>query len=195
MDSNFPKEKIIMSKIHFEKATLPFYETILSWLDATHVKEFWDNTPEHRQDILLFMQGRKEPSPYADGIFTYWIGFVDQDPYCLIMTSEMLDDIDLPTYYKECISKTGSTCSIDFMIGNENYFGKGLAATTLEAFMQFMREKIDPTIDTYMIDPEEANSRAKHVYERAGFNRISEFVSTCGSGKGIKHFLMVKKYL
>ena len=115
-----------MPNFHFEKATLPYHHTILQWLDANHVKEFWDNTPEHRQDILLFMQGRNEPSPYANGIFTYWIGFADQDPYCLVMTSEMFDDADLPSYYKKCISKTGKTCSIDFMIGNENYFGKDL---------------------------------------------------------------------
>lgn len=182
-----------MQNIHFEKATLPYYQPIMDWLCASHVKEFWDNTPEHRQDILLFMQGRVESSPYADGIFTYWIGFADQDPYCLVMTSEMISDADLPSYYKECISKTGKTCSIDFMIGNENYFGKGFAAPTLEAFMQFMREKIDPAINTFMIDPEEANARAKHVYEKVGFKMISEFVSTRGSGKGIKHFLMVKK--
>ncbi len=183
-----------MNQIHFEKATLSFYETILSWLDSHHVKAFWDNTPEHRQDILLFMQGRNKSSPYADGIFTYWIGFIEQEPYCLLMTSEMLDDADLPSYYRECISKTGNTCSIDFMIGNERYFGKGLAAPTLKAFMQFMREKVDSTIDTFMIDPEEANARAKHVYEKAGFNLVAEFISTRGSGKGVKHFLMIKKY-
>lgn len=185
----------MMPKIHFEKATLPYYETILNWLDTYHVKEFWDNTPEHKQDILLFMQGRKEPSPYANGIFTYWIGFIDQDPYCLVMTSEMVDSVDLPSYYRECISKTGKTCSIDFMIGNENYFGKGLAAPTLEAFMQFMREEGDPSIDTFMIDPEERNARAKHVYEKAGFQTIAEFISTRGSGKGIKHFLMIKNVI
>ena len=59
--------------------------------------------------------------------------------------------------------------------------------------MQFMREKMDPSIDTFMIDPEEVNFRAKHVYEKAGFRTIAEFISTRGSGKGIKHFLMVKK--
>ena len=186
---------IIMPNIQFEKATLPYHHVILGWLESSHVKEFWDNTPEHRQDILLFMQGRIDPSPYADGIFTYWIGFIDKNPYCLVMTSEMIDDAGLPSYYKKCISKTGKTCSIDFMIGNEKYFGKGLAAPTLEAFMQFMRSKIDPSIDTFMIDPEEANFRAKHVYEKAGFKTISEFVSTRGSGKGIKHFLMIKNFV
>ena len=183
-----------MPNIHFEKATLPYHYVILEWLDAKHIKEFWDNTPEHRQDILLFMQGRKESSPYADGIFTYWIGFIEQDPYCLVMTSEMINDADLPSYYRECISKTGKTYSIDFMIGNENYFGKGLAAPTLDTFMRFMREKIDSSIDTFMIDPEEANPRAKHVYEKAGFQTVSEFVSTRGSGKGTKHFLMIRNY-
>lgn len=182
-----------MPNIHFQKATLSYYQTILGWLDEDYVKAFWDNTPEHRQDIMLFMQGRKVPSPYADGIFTYWIGFIEKEPYCLVMTSAMEDDEDLPVYYKACISKTGKTCGLDFMIGNKSFVGKGLAGPTLEAFMQFMRESVDSNIDTFMIDPEEANTRAKRVYEKAGFKAVAEFVSTQGSNEGKKHFLMTKK--
>lgn len=185
-----------MTQIHFAKATLPFYDTILTWLDASHVKTFWESPPEHRQDILLFMQGREVPSPYADGIFTYWLGFFDAEPFCMIMTSEMIDDANLPSYYKQCISQTGKTYSIDFMIGSKKHFGQGLAALTLEAFMQFMRES-DPSIDTFMIDPEEANVRAKHVYEKAGFHTLSTFVcarGSRGSSKDLKHFLMIKRF-
>ena len=183
-----------MPIIDFEKARLSHIAPIFNWLDAPHVKEFWDNTPEHREDIVLFVNGRKEPSPYSDGIFTYWVGSIENEPYCLLMTSEMLDIPDLPEYYRDCLSKTGKTYSIDFMIGNEKYFGKGLAAPTLEAFTKFIQTNIDDTIDRFMIDPEEQNTRAKHVYEKAGFETISEFISTHGSGYGIKHFLMIKDF-
>ncbi len=182
-----------MPTIHFEKATLSHQAAIFKWLDAPHVKEFWDNSSEHREDILLFINGRKAPSPYSDGIFTYWVGTIGNEPYCLLMTSDMFDSADLPSYYRDCLSKTGKTCTIDFMIGNDKYVDTGLAAPTLEAFTTFMQKNIDPIIDTFMIDPEEANSRAKHVYEKAGFQTISEFVSTQSSGKGLKHFLMIKK--
>jgi RimJ/RimL family protein N-acetyltransferase len=181
-----------MLSIQFEKATKSHIDAIYTWLEAPRVKEFWDNTPQHREDILLFVNGRKKPSPYAEGIFTYWIGSIKNEPYCLLMTSEMLVSPDLPEYYLDCLSKTGKTYSIDFMIGNKNYVGKGLGAPTLEAFMKYIRANVDNTIDRFMIDPEEDNTRAKHVYEKAGFQLISEFVSTKGSGSGIKHYLMIK---
>lgn len=181
-----------MLTVHFEKATQEHINAIFTWLEAPHVQEFWDNTPEHREDIILFVNGRKAPSPYADGIFTYWIGSIENEPYCLLMTSEMLNSPDLPEYYLNCLSKTGKTYSIDFMIGNKDYVAKGLASPTLEAFMQYIHSQIDSTIDRFMIDPEESNARAKHVYEKAGFKTIAEFISSHGSGSGSKHFLMIK---
>ncbi len=178
--------------INFEQANILHQSTILKWLDAPHVKAFWDNTPEHRDDIIIFINGRKEPSPYADGIFTYWVGSIENDPYCLLMTSEMLDEPDLPQYYREHLSKTGKTYGIDFMIGSEKHFGKGLAAPTLKAFMQYLHEHHDKSIDRFMIDPAQTNPRAKHVYEKAGFHVVCEFISTQGSFEGVKHFLLIK---
>jgi RimJ/RimL family protein N-acetyltransferase len=78
------------------------------------------------------------------------------------------------------------------MIDNENYLGKGLAASTLEAFTKFLQEDVDPTIDTFIIDPDPNNPRAKHVYAKAGFNRVGDFIMERGVFKGQKTYLMVK---
>lgn len=165
-----------MTRLHFEKAALIHKDSIFNWLDTPHVKEFWDNSPEHRADILIFMRGRSEPSPYYDGIFDYWVGFLEEDPYCLLMTSEILaDQSDLSDLWSTHLSQTGKTISIDFTIGNEVYVGKGLAAPTLEAFTKFIQEKVDATVHTFMIDPNQDNPRAKHVYEKAGFQPVGEF--------------------
>lgn len=43
-----------MRNISFEKATLPHKDLIFAWLEKPHVQEFWDNSSEHREDILLF---------------------------------------------------------------------------------------------------------------------------------------------
>ncbi len=177
-----------MTSIHFEKASLVHKDPIFSWLENPHVKEFWDNSPEHREDILIFMKSRSEPSPYYDGIFDYWVGFLDKDPYCLLMTSEILaGQSDLPDLWRDHLSQTGKTISIDFTIGNEAYVGKGLAAPTLEAFAAFFREKVDLKADTFIIDPNQDNPRAKNVYEKAGFQPVGEF-----SRRGERFFLMVK---
>lgn len=179
--------------IHFEKAMPAHKDTIFEWLDKPHVKEFWDNSQRHREDILSFIEGHKEPSHYYEGIFTYWIAAIAGELYALLMTSEILPEEDLPQEWAPYLSQTGKTYSIDFMIGEEIYLGKGLAPPTLKVFTEFIRDKVDPSVDTFIIDPAEINPRAKHVYAKAGFETVAEFRRDEGYFKGIKHFLMVKK--
>lgn len=187
--------QFVMNDIHFEQANLSHKDIIFEWLDKPHVREFWDNSQAHRDDILSFLSARKEPSHYYNGIFTYWIGSVEDEPYCLLMTSAVTLEDDLPEIWRDHLSKTGKTFSIDFAIGNETFLGKGLATPTLEAFTKFIQTKIDRTVDLFMIDPAETNPRAKHVYEKAGFETVTEFVRDDGFFKDLKHFLMVKKML
>lgn len=161
-----------MKNLKFEKANLQHKAIIFEWLDKPHIKEFWDNSPEHREDIIIFLNGRKEPTKYFNGIFTYWIGSIEGEAFCLVMTAKVLIDEGCPQLWKEHLSKTGKTYSLDFCIGNETYLGKGLAAPTLQAFVQFFQRDVDKTADTFFIDPNENNPRAKHVYEKAGFHSI-----------------------
>lgn len=177
-----------MQNIHFELAKLSQKTNILTWLDEPHIREFWDNSQEHRDDIVVFMNGRKKPSPYYDGMFTYWVGSIDSDPYCLVMTSIIEDTPDLKESWRQQLSKNGNSYSIDFCIGNVNYFQKGLAAPTLKAFTKFFHDQIDNKADTFIIDPNENNPRAKYVYEKAGFKTISKFERRAES-----FYLMVKK--
>jgi len=184
--------QLTMSNIRFEKATLSHKDIIFEWLDKPHVREFWDNSQAHRDDILSFLNARNKPSNYK-GIFTYWIGSIKNEPYCLLMTSEVTPEDDLPGVWRDHLSKTGKTFSIDFAIGNETFLGKCLATPTLDAFTRFIQIKVDTTVDLFMIDPAETNPRAKHVYEKAGFETVAEFVRNDGFFKDLKHFLMVKK--
>jgi len=61
--------------------------TVLSWLDEPHMQEFWDNSDAHRADIQNFVNGRKMPAKYFNGVFSYWIGFIDESAFCFILTS------------------------------------------------------------------------------------------------------------
>lgn len=188
------KQINITTSMTFKKASLEQQNEVLNWLSEPHVKEFWDNSQEHREDILVFMNGRKEPSPYWDGMFDYWIGFVNNEAYCLLMTSEILpNQSDLPEIWKAHLSSHGRTFSIDFMIGNKKYLGQGLGGPTLERFTKFIQENIDHSIDTFFIDPADSNPRAKHVYENGGFQTVATFYRDFQDKKNTKHFLMVKK--
>jgi len=183
-------------KLSFEKVGLQHIETIFSWLAEPHIQEFWDNTQDHKDDILNFVNGRKEPSNYCDGKYVYWIANSDDYPFAMLMSIEETaedhkDDIKL-----HHLSKTGHTYGIDYMIGDKNYFGKGHGAKTLSKFIDFIRNEFDPKADTFIIDPACDNPRAKHVYIKAGFEHVTDFVMYGDmSGAGKLHHLLIKRFV
>lgn len=183
------------SNITFKKATTTYKEIIFSWLAEPHVQEFWDNTQEHKDDILNFMEGRKTPSSYCGGNIFYWIASCDEHPYAMLMTGQAtlrdpINDIKLKN-----LSKTGNTYGIDYMIGNTKYLSKGYGANTLIEFVDFFRDSFDNKADTFLIDPASDNPRAKRVYEKAGFKHIADFVMDGNvSGSGKPHHLLIKKF-
>lgn len=180
-------------KIHFVKASREYEKVIFDWLEEPHMRQFWDNSQEHKDDIRNFIDGRKEPSSYFKGIATYWIGLIDKEPFAFLLTTEMrAEQDDLTPLHRANLSKTGHTITIDFGIGNPAFFGKGLGAETLNAFVEFYH-KMDPKADTFFIDPDENNPRAKRVYEKAGFQVVGEFAFSQGAFNGSTSYLMVRK--
>ncbi|ARN84371.1 hypothetical protein GQ61_02435 [Candidatus Nucleicultrix amoebiphila FS5] len=177
----------------FHSATLKDKDTIFEWLDNPHVQEFWDNSPQHRQDIENFMGGRQTRSPYFGGMNSYWVGLLDNHPYAFIITHEESEKTDPPEIYKPYISKTGKTFGIDFCIGSKNHLGKGLAAPTLKAFMHYFIKAVEPKTDIFYIDPFINNPRAIHVYQKAGFKIVSEFTQQGGFFDQSKGVLMIKE--
>jgi len=162
--------------MRFEKAGLQHQPTLFRWLIEPHVQEFWDNSEAHQNDILNFMHGRKEPSSYADGLYVYWVGFIDKNPYSLLMTIREDPGQERPQIKNDHLSKTGTTYSLDYMIGNKDYWGKGLGAQTLTEFITFFQQEVDPQADMFFIDPDINNPRAKHVYQKAGFKHVGNFI-------------------
>ena len=182
------------NKITFEKATTAYKEIIFSWLSEPHVQEFWDNTGEHKDDILNFMGGRKEPSNYCDGKYIYWIALDSGKPYAMLMTiCETIKD-DIGELKLSHLSKTGHTYGLDYMIGSFDHIGKGYGAKTLIEFIDFFRDSFDQKADTFLIDPASDNPRAKRVYEKAGFKRVADFVMDGNvSGSDKTHHLLIKE--
>lgn len=180
--------------IEFEKLTHRYQRIIFDWLVEPHMLEFWDNSQEHKDDIIHYINGRKGEAPYFKGIFDYWVGSIDRVPYSFLLTSEMqVTQENISRLHRAYLSKTGKTITIDFGVGNKDFLGKGLGAPTLIAFTEFYQNKVDCAADTFFIDPDENNPRAQHVYKKAGFELAGEFDMANGVFKGNKSFLMVKK--
>lgn len=178
--------------IIFEPLTQPYLLTVFNWLDQPFIQEFWDNSSEHRDDIINFVQGRPTPSPFYDGAFNYWLGLVqdsqDKIPFCLVLTAS------LEKWAGQFLANRGKIISLDFAIGNPDYLGQGLAAPTLQQFMDFYHHKIDPTIDMFFIDPDINNAKAIHVYRKAGFKLKGQYQVTDGFFAGHTNLIMIKKY-
>ena len=73
-------------KIKFEKVTGAHLGAIFSWLTEPHIIEFWDNTQAHKDDIVNFAEGRKIPSSYAGSEYVYWIAYLEDEAFAMLMT-------------------------------------------------------------------------------------------------------------
>ena len=181
------------TQITFARAAAMHQATIFTWLAEPHIQEFWDNTPEHKADIKNFLAGRRTPSKYADGKYTYWIASMGGTPYAMIMTIQETFDDNIGEFKRAYLSKTGNSYGLDYMIGNTDFLGKGYGAQTLELFINFFHNIIDTQADTFLIDPTSDNYRAQRVYIKAEFDYMGEFIMTGNySGSGKKHCLFVK---
>jgi hypothetical protein len=121
--------------IHFEKAALKHIDIIFSWLQEKHIQEFWDNSQNHKDDILNFIH--EKPQKYFAGTTKYWVGYIDGKPYAFIL-SDILErtQTDLSEVHLANMSQVGHTISLDFGIGNKKYLGCGLGAPTLSLFIK-----------------------------------------------------------
>ena len=110
--------------ISFKKVAVEHTDVIFDWLAKPHMIEFWDNSQEHKDDIRCFINSKKE-SIYYNGIYTYWIGFIDDIPYSFFLTSEISSSqSNIPELHRKYLSIVGKTITIDFGIGNEDFLGK-----------------------------------------------------------------------
>lgn len=181
--------------ITFTKLELKHVDTILHWLIEPHIIEFWDNTQAHKDDIINFACRRKIPSSYADGMYKYFVASFEHEPFAMFMIIQEIHKEDIGWEKLERLSKTGNTYSLDYMIGNINFLGCGYGANTLVRFIEYFRSYIDLKADTFLIDPVSSNPRAKHVYMKAGFEHVCDFIMEgCVSGAGKLHNLLVKKF-
>lgn len=178
-------------QISFEKASLKHKDIIFAWLSEPHMQKFWDNSQEHKDDILNFIHGRQQH--YFYGTTQYWVGYIDSQPFSFILSDQLLSSQNLSDIHRKYLSKAGHTIGLDFGIGHTAFLGKGFAAPTLEAFVEFYQNNIDPKADTFFIDPDKNNPRAIHVYKKAGFKMVGNFIPTEGAFKEQSSYLMVKQ--
>ena len=147
----------------FTLVDVKYQNLICSWLQQTHVAEWFcgqglENTIKELDEFI-----------HGSSIFSYWLALDQNHPFALLITSSIDKPSDELTRW---CSESGDAITLDILIGDPNYLGKGLAHRLIQDFLvsQFAHVK------EVLIDPDMANLRAIHVYKKAGFTIVGEFV-------------------
>lgn len=149
------------SEFHFSPAESSQISLILGWLQQDHIKEWIHGTGLQNtlNGLEKFFRGESST--------TYWIGYHESTPFAFLISSPEEPD----------------TTTLDLFICDLNFLGKGLAVPMIRKFLtsQFSNVK------KVLIDPEATNKRAIHVYQKAGFKIIGEFIA---SWHAVPHYQM-----
>ncbi len=148
----FLRKKLNSSHFHFLPAKSSQISLIHGWLQQGHIKEWIHGTGLQNtlKGLDKFFRG--------ESTATDWIGYHKDTPFAFLITSpEGPDGITL-----------------DVFICDLNYLGKGFAVPMIREFLtsQF------PNVKKVLIDPEATNTRAIHVYQKAGFKIIGGFIAS-----------------
>ncbi len=148
----FLRKKLQSSEFHFSPAESSQISLIHRWLQQDHIKEWI-----HGIGLQNTLNGL-ENFFHGESNATYWIAYHKDTPFAFLITSPERPD----------------ATTLDLFICDLNYLGKGLAAPMIREFLtsQF------PNVKKVLIDPEATNNRAIHVYQKAGFKIIGEFIAS-----------------
>jgi Acetyltransferase (GNAT) domain len=148
----FFRKKITSSEFHFSPAESSQIPLIHKWLQQDHIKEWI-----HGKGLQNTLNGL-EKFFRGESNTTYWIGYHKNTPFAFLITSPEGSD----------------ATTLDLFICDLNYLGKGLAVPMIREFLisHF------PKMKKVLIDPEATNARAIHVYQKAGFKIIGEFIAS-----------------
>ena len=173
-----------MNKLLTFTPLLPMQESlIVDWLKKPHVNEWY-----HGEGLQNTIKGIKVFLSTEPNRFDAWVGYCDGVPISFLMTFTLTEeDMKDPECHQAKWMEVGKKMiGLDLLIGEEKYLGQGLATPLITEFIS----QIHPDKDIIFIDPETSNSKAIHVYEKAGFKKIDDFIA---SWHPVPHILMMLK--
>jgi 8-oxo-dGTP pyrophosphatase MutT (NUDIX family) len=155
------RQGVLPARFHFAPAQSDQRTLIHGWLAQKYIQEWIHGTGLQNtlNGLEKFFQGTSHT--------TYWIGYEKDLPFAFLITSPESDD----------------AITLDLFICHPDYLGKGLAVPMIREFL-FTRF---PKVKRVLIDPEVANTRAIHVYKKAGFKITGEFIA---DWHPVPHYMM-----
>lgn len=139
-------------------------ELVKKWLAQDYVAAHF-----YGSGLDITLESMKKFLSGEETIFTHWIGYVDEMPFAFLMTSTVDPKEE---FFGKYLSANSKAITLDLLIGNQEYLGKGLCAPMIRAFIAQQH----PQVTDVFIDPAASNAKAVHVYAKAGFKKVEDYL-------------------
>jgi RimJ/RimL family protein N-acetyltransferase len=171
-----------LDEVTFKPPEKNQFELIYHWFKKPHVSQFFDDPDTGRSipDLQNYLMGK-------DHFWTPWLAYYQKIPFAYLMTAQVKKDET--GIWRKWREKKGKTYSLDMLIGEEKFLGKGMSHLLIT---KFITEKFQHAA-AFLIDPELRNIHAIHVYEKVGFVIVDEFKGEHDQFSGIPHVMMKLK--
>lgn len=150
------------------------FPLLLKWLEAPHVKKWWDQDLVYTLDLVKekysdYVKGYKQIDGLHKPIQAYLI-CLDNQPVGYI---QIYNVYDFPRS-KPLTGLPENLGGIDIFIGEEAFLGKGLGPQAMAKFLGLYAKDYSYVF----VDPDVNNIVAIKAYEKAGFRKLSEQLTT-----------------
>lgn len=158
----------------FHRAGAHDIPLVTTWLRSPHVARWLHG------EGLRVVQEDLAASVRSGTVFDHWLASLHGVDCGYLLTSRL--DASNPRYARWMV-EDGYAISLDVFLGEARLCGMGIGT---EMIRQFVDSRPDAITDVF-IDPEAANHKAIHVYEKLGFRIVDGFVPPYNP---VEHLLM-----
>jgi len=169
----------------FKPVSIENRPLIHRWLSQDYIQEWihgegLKNTLSGLDDFIEHFQQTQTIDRSLE-LTQHWLGYADNIPFVYLLTSNVFESED--SIYAKHKKAGNHTITLDIFIGEPDYLGKGFATPLIKTFLKTHFKDVSEVF----IDPEQTNQRAIHVYQKAGFQLIDEFIAPWHP---VPHYLM-----
>lgn len=174
------------AQFSFRQVKQTDHQRIIDWLHLPHVNAFYygEGLQNSLNNLALSVKGQHHNGRYA---FYHWLALYDDMPIGFLMTSPVEGPHDPNDNYNKWYKPGDKMITLDVLIGEIDFVGKGLAAPMITSFITTHYSDMTKIL----IDPAQNNPKAVHVYEKAGFQKVDSFLPDFDPNT--PHWMMLKE--
>lgn len=156
--------------ITFEPLNKLHFSLLLKWLEAPHVKKWWDQDITYTMDLVREKYGSYIKSyKQVNGINKLMNAYIIQVEQASIGYIQIYNAYDFPRD-NPLFGLPQNLGAFDIFIGEEKYLGQNLGSKIISRLLNLYGDDYSHIF----VDPDPGNIAAIKCYEKAGFKRLEE---------------------